>query len=176
MPRVRPSGRLTNTGEVRRTGKAGRPRKIYVDRRGKRFTFNRSKRWRPKFNRLSPPPSNWKDTGYSFHGDFASQLAQCWVVRRCDRCHGVRWVCEQWRMMWTRPKADGTWLTRSRPVKVHDVLFPRRAARYPKPDITCSCLGKHGQPSARQVAAMAYRVAISRYRGKDGPPVYREEP
>lgn len=174
MPRAHPSSPLVYTGKTQRTGKRGRPRKVYRDSNGKEYTYRPNRRWKPKFSRAAGPSTSWPTSSYTFRGDFASRLVLRWVTRRCDRCGEPRWASEQFRTEATWPNGDGTWTTRSTPIKMGDVMFPRAAYRYEKPDLTCTCPARNGQPTRKQVADTLYKLQVSRSKGRYGLPPVRD--
>jgi len=171
--RFHPSGPLTRTGDFERLGKRGRPKRIWVDRDGNRVVYTSRKHFTRKFSRMAMPnkyPPGWYPGSSESSGMIYTRLVHRWIPTRCESCKGVRYCSEQFRVECSSKRSDGTWCTRSKPLKMNQVMYPARAVYVgSEPPITCMCLGAGGHPRPSVIREMAYQLSIS----KDGPPSSR---
>ena len=171
--RFHPSGRLTRTNEFERTGKRGRPKRIWQDQAGTKVVYTSRKHFTRKFSRRHVPsqfPPAWYPAQGQSSGMQWQRQVHRWLYRQCDSCKGVRYVWEQFRIEVSIKRRDGGWSTRSYPLKASDVLYPAYVVYVGnEPEVTCRCLGVGGHPRPSVIREMAYRLSIS----KDGPPSSR---
>ena len=171
--RFHPAGRLTRTNEFERTGRRGRPKRIWEDQAGTMVVYTSRKHFNRKLSRMAMPnknPPGWYPGSSESSGMIYTRLVHRWIPIYCDSCRGVGYCSEQFRVECSSKRNDGSWSTRSKPLKMNEVMYPARAVYVgSEPRITCRCLGSGGHPRPSVVRELAYQLSIS----KDGPPSSR---
>ena len=173
-PKIHVVGRPSKTLDFERTGRKGRPRRVWVDAVGTRFVYHNRKpqHWSDRrFSRRTAGTQKYPVGSWFEHEGYRSRLAKVWRYRLCASCGQVRYIWEQYVTQMMTRRADGTWLVRSKHKKWGDVKYPGRAVVVgDKQDVTCTCSGSNGVPRKSVVDAMAYHRSIHIDRGRPADP------
>ncbi len=162
---VRPSSRLHATGRVERSGRRGRPKKVYADSSGTEFTYKRSKAWKPRFAR-GVPSKYPVGSFFPGSGQFGSRLVKRWNTFKCSECGGIKYIVGQFCTQLSRKDSDGKWRTFTTPIKQSEVYRKARTFILPKPILDCTCtLSKTGFPRRSVVEPYAMALSVEFDRG-----------